>query len=107
VVSVYRIYIISRGDCPNLEKRVLDENDESESKEETLVPILSKRRGNNSTPKPSIKQPSCPANETFNKCGRVCETECHRIFDREECNKCEKPECACQQGCDPYFLTRE
>jgi hypothetical protein len=88
------------------------EDDENESKEQTLVPIAPNNRGGNWTPKPNVEEHKCPTNETWNKCGRVCETDCHKIFDREECFECGKPgynfllltlksvifSCACQQG---------
>uniref|UniRef100_A0A915EDV8 DOMON domain-containing protein n=1 Tax=Ditylenchus dipsaci TaxID=166011 RepID=A0A915EDV8_9BILA len=41
---------------------------------------------------------NCPANETVNECGKVCEADCVTIFVREECNECEPPTCACKQG---------
>ncbi|KAI6197320.1 hypothetical protein M3Y94_01209900 [Aphelenchoides besseyi] len=76
------------SDCPDLEERVL--NSEGPDASETL-PKGSKSR--------TIEQKkSCPVNETFNSCGRECETDCVSIFDRTECSGCAAASCACQQG---------
>lgn len=88
------------ADCPNLERKFLGEDDSSSPKEETLVPIspsTSSNRVYTSTKKPVVEH-KCPTNETWNKCGKICETECSKVFDREECKKCGSPGCSCQQG---------
>ncbi|KAL3077189.1 hypothetical protein niasHS_013178 [Heterodera schachtii] len=50
----------------------------------------------NAAEPPEVGQ--CDSNETVNECGRVCETDCVSIFEREECHGCAAPACSCRQG---------
>jgi hypothetical protein len=64
------------------------EDDESSSKEETLVPLIQSTVANrvrSSTAK-SVVERKCPANETWNSCGRVCETECSVSSEKSTSN---------------------
>uniref|UniRef100_A0A914HQD3 DOMON domain-containing protein n=1 Tax=Globodera rostochiensis TaxID=31243 RepID=A0A914HQD3_GLORO len=54
--------------------------------------------GTTAEPSTETEVGQCGVNETVNECGRVCETDCVSIFEREECHGCAAPACSCKQG---------
>ncbi|KIH46708.1 trypsin Inhibitor like cysteine rich domain protein [Ancylostoma duodenale] len=87
------------GDCPDIDSHF---HDPKKSTEVTGVPAVSVdvpvQTQTTSTTTRSPESLKCAINETVVECGRVCEPDCVSIFNRNDCDRCGTPACACMQG---------